>query len=99
MNHPFSAESTSLSPSGFDICVIGHITRDIIKIGLTTRATPGGTAYYTAVALRRLGLKVAVVTKVVESDKASLLRELSMNEIAIFWKESKTTSVFENTYG
>jgi len=99
VNHVFSGERRSLFPCGFDICLIGHTTRDIIRVGQTIRATSGGTAYYTSMALRRLGLKVAVVTKVVESDKASLLRELSMNEIAIFWKESKTTSVFENTYG
>ena len=98
MNHPFSAESTSLSPSGFDICVIGHITRDIIKIGLTTRATPGGTAFYTSMALGRLGLTVAVVTKVARTDRARLLRDPAMKEMAIFWKDSKTTSIFENTY-
>ena len=58
VNHAFSAERTSLSSSVFDVCVIGHITRDIIRVGRTTRATPGGTAYYTSMALRRLGLKV-----------------------------------------
>ena len=98
MNHPFSSESTSLSPSGFDICVIGHITRDIIKIGLTTRETLGGTAYYTSMALGRLGLTVAVVTKVARTDRARLLRDPAMKEMAIFWKDSKTTSIFENTY-
>ena len=98
MNHPFSAESTSLSPSGFDICVIGHITRDIIKIGLTTRATPGGTAYYTAVALRRLGLKVAVVTKVAKEDEGPLLRDIRREKIEVFCKESKISSIFKNTY-
>jgi len=98
VNHPFSSESTSLSPSGFDICVIGHITRDIIKIGLTTRATPGGTAFYTSMALGRLGLTVAVVTKVARTDRARLLRDPAMKEMAIFWKDSKTTSIFKNTY-
>jgi sugar/nucleoside kinase (ribokinase family) len=86
------------TPSGFDICVVGHITRDIIRIGRTRRATPGGTGYYTSIALSRLGLKVAVVTKVAESDKAGFLREVSMNDITIFSKESKTTSAFENAY-
>ncbi len=98
MSHALAAEKTLLSPSGFDICVVGHITRDIIRIGRTIRALPGGTGYYTSIALSRLGLKVAVLTKVAESDRAGLLRELSMNEIAIFPKESKTTSAFENAY-
>ena len=98
MNHGLSAERTPLSPSGFDICVVGHITRDIIRIGRTKRVTTGGTGYYSSIALNRLGLKVAVLTKVAESDKAGLLRELSMNEITTFSKKSKTTSAFENAY-
>lgn len=98
MNHALSAEKTQVSQSGFDICVVGHITRDIIRIGRTKKATPGGTGYYTSIALSRLGLKVAVLTKVAESDRADLLRELSMNEITTFSKESKTTSAFENAY-
>ena len=98
MNHALSAEKTLIPPSGFDICVVGHITRDIIRIGRTKKATPGGTGYYTSIALSKLGLKVAVLTKVAESDKADLLRELSMNEITTFSKNSRTTSAFENTY-
>ncbi len=90
--------TTPLSPSGFDICVVGHITRDIIRIGRTKKANPGGTGYYTSIALSRLGLKVAVLTKVAENDRAGLLRELSMNEIAIFSQDTKATSAFENAY-
>ena len=82
----------------FDICVIGHITRDIIRVGRTTMSNPGGSAYYTAVALRRLGLKVAVVTKVAQSDRARLLRDVKGDKIEVFCRDSKTTSVFENTY-
>ncbi|RLB83476.1 MAG: ribokinase [Deltaproteobacteria bacterium] len=98
MNHTFSAERTSVSPSGFDVCVIGHITRDIIRVGRTTKATHGGTAYYTSIALKRLGLRVAVVTGVAKEDKIPLLRDLRAETIAIFCKKSEATSVFENTY-
>lgn len=85
--------------SVFDICVIGHITRDIIRVGRTTKATPGGTAYYTSIALRRLGLKVAVVTKVAQVDRATLLRDLKGERVEVFCKESKSSSLFENEYG
>ncbi len=98
MNHAFSAERTSLSSSVFDVCVIGHITRDIIRVGRTTRATPGGTAYYTSMALRRLGLKVAVVTKVAKEDEVPLLRDVRREKIEVFCKESRISSVFENAY-
>jgi sugar/nucleoside kinase (ribokinase family) len=98
-NQALSVEKRSRSPSGFDICIVGHITRDIIRVGRTTRATPGGTAYYTSMALRRLGLKVAVVTKVAKGDEVPLLRDLRREKIEVFCKEGVTSSVFENTYG
>ena len=85
--------------SGFDICIVGHVTRDIIRVGGTTRAAPGGTAYYTSMALRRLGLKVAVVTRVAKGDEVPLLRDLRREKIKVFCKEGVTSSVFENTYG
>ena len=88
----------SAPSSGFDVCVVGHVTRDIVKVGQTTRTIPGGTAYYTAVVLRRLGLDVAVVTKGAEEDKESLLKELLANGVTVFWKGGGSTSVFENSY-
>lgn len=99
MDRTSSTERTSVPSSGFDVCVVGHVTTDIVKVGQTKRITPGGTAYYTALALRRLGLRVAVVTKGARKDRDRLLRELMINNVAISWKESKTTAVFENTYG
>ncbi len=92
-------ETTPLSPSGFDICVVGHITRDIIRIGRTKRVTTGGTGYYSSIALNRLGLKVAVLTKMAGEDEAPLLRDLKGEKIKIFCKESNRTSAFENVYG
>ncbi|MCK4487820.1 MAG: hypothetical protein KAU38_13815 [Desulfobacterales bacterium] len=86
------------SPTPFDVCVIGHITRDIIRVGRTTRVNPGGTAYYTSMALRRLGLKVAVVTKMAKGDVAPLLRDLKGEKIEVFCKEGGASSVFENVY-
>ncbi|MDY6938658.1 MAG: hypothetical protein SWY16_13420 [Cyanobacteriota bacterium] len=35
----------------FDVCAIGHITKDIIRVdGKLEKAIPGGTAYYTSIA-------------------------------------------------
>jgi sugar/nucleoside kinase (ribokinase family) len=96
VDHPFSAEKRSLSPSNFDVCVIGHVTKDIIKVGRTTTATPGGTAYYTSMGLRRFGLRVAVLTRVAEEDEDLLLRNLRDEKIAVFSKKSTSSSAFEN---
>jgi sugar/nucleoside kinase (ribokinase family) len=97
--HPSSLERKSPSPSHFDVCVIGHVTKDIISVGQTTTATtPGGTAYYTSVGLTKVGLRVAVVTKVAKEDEDLLLGNLKGEKIALFCKESRRSSVFENAY-
>ncbi|NVM22620.1 MAG: ribokinase [Desulfobacterales bacterium] len=93
-----STDKTSLFPSGFDVCVVGHVTTDIIKVGRKTTIIPGGTAYYTSMALRRLGLNVAVLTKGASKDSERLLRELRDNKITVLWRKGKATAVFENIY-
>lgn len=84
--------------SAFDVCVIGHVTKDIFKAGEMTTAMPGGTAYYTSVGLKRFGLRVAVVTKVAQEDEPLLLRDLMAREIAVFSMKSNDSSAFENIY-
>jgi sugar/nucleoside kinase (ribokinase family) len=98
VDHPFSAERRSLSPSNFDVCVIGHVTKDFIRTGRTIKATPGGTAYYTSMGLKRFGLRVAVVTRVAEDDEDFLLHDLRGEKIAVFCEKSNSSSAFENTY-
>lgn len=82
----------------FDVCVVGHITRDVIRIEATRREILGGTAYYTALALRRLGLDVAVVTKVAKEDKDRFLHDLEADGIEVFCHQTGVSSVFENVY-
>ncbi len=83
----------------FDVCVIGHVTQDRIKIdGKIVQEMAGGTAIYTAIALKTLGLKVAVLTKTSRVDRIHLLEELNSRGIAVFWIESPETTQFENSY-
>ena len=83
----------------FDACVVGHVTKDIIRVrGKAVREMPGGTAYYTCMALRSLGLNVAVITKVAAEDQDNLLGELKRCGIAVFCQQSDRTTTFENTY-
>ncbi|MGL5194678.1 MAG: PfkB family carbohydrate kinase [Chroococcales cyanobacterium] len=83
----------------FDVCVIGHVTQDRIKIdGKIVQKMAGGTAIYTAIALKTLGLKVAVLTKTSRPDRSHLLEELNHRGIAVFWSESPETTQFENSY-
>ncbi len=82
----------------YDVCVIGHVTKDLIKIHGMTREIPGGTAYYTGMALRSLGLNVAVITKVAAGDERTLLEPLAMSKVQLFVGHSKFTTTFENIY-
>ena len=83
----------------FDVCIIGHITKDIVRInGKIEKEIPGGTAYYTSIALKSLGLTVAVITKVSREDRDSLLCELERSGIAIYCYDSDKTTIFENIY-
>jgi sugar/nucleoside kinase (ribokinase family) len=81
-----------------DVCVIGHVCRDTIRIGNRTRAQVGGTAYYCALALCRLGRRVAVVTKLAAADRPELLRELRSADVTVSDFESPRTTHFENLY-
>lgn len=82
----------------FDVCVIGHVARDINTIrGVEHAPSPGGAAYYSTMVYCRLGLRAAVVTKVAAEDEA-LLGELGDAGVAIFNLSSETTTTFRNIY-
>lgn len=80
-----------------DLCVVGALTRDINRAGGRRSEMIGGSAYYTATALRGLGARVSVVTKVAGGDKA-LVDSLTRNGIEVTSFESSQTTVFENIY-
>lgn len=81
----------------FDVCTIGHITKDIVKIKNIEKNMPGGVAYYFSIALKNLGSNVSLITKIAEKDKG-LLNDLIKNNISIYYLRSKETTVFENIY-
>ncbi len=81
----------------FDVCVVGHVTRDIVAIGARQTEMPGGTAYYAPLAMRYLGSHVAVVTKLSKESKG-LLDRLHQEKIAVFVRESPRTTTFMNIY-
>ncbi len=81
----------------FDVCIIGHITKDILRIKNEKKEMPGGVAYYFSIALKNLGSKVSLITKVARKDK-DLFNNLIRNDIPIFYKDSQKTTTFENIY-
>ncbi|MEE9280813.1 MAG: PfkB family carbohydrate kinase [Myxococcota bacterium] len=82
----------------FDVCCVGHVCRDTIRIGDRTAEGPGGTTYYLPLALRRLGRRVAAITKLAKADEGELLSELRAAGVEVSQLESAATTAFENEY-
>ena len=80
-----------------DIAVIGHFAQDKIIVRGEERVSSGGSVYYGAIALRRMGLKVAVITRL-RQDDFGLLDELKDEGILVFAQPAEQTSGIENTY-
>jgi sugar/nucleoside kinase (ribokinase family) len=80
-----------------DIAVIGHFAKDKIIFRGEERVSSGGSVYYGAIALRRMGLRVAVVTRL-RPDDFGLLGELKDEGILVFAQPAEQTSGIENTY-
>jgi sugar/nucleoside kinase (ribokinase family) len=84
--------------ASFDVCVIGHVARDINTIGeVEHEPSPGGAAYYSTMVYRRLRMRAAVVTRIAEHDEP-LLRELKDAGVSVFNLPSEATTTFRNVY-
>ncbi len=81
----------------FDIAILGHFTRDRLVFRDDRRSSSGGGVYYGAVAVARLGYKVAVITKLAKKD-FKFLDELRAEGITVFANEAAETSGMENIY-
>ena len=80
-----------------DIAVIGHFAKDKIVVRGEERVSSGGSVYYGGIALRRMGLRVAVITRL-RQDDFGLLDELKDEDILVFAQPAEQTSGIENTY-
>ncbi|MBC7231922.1 MAG: carbohydrate kinase [Chloroflexi bacterium] len=80
-----------------DVAVIGHFAKDELVFGGSEEVASGGSVYYGALALRRLGLQVAVVTRLAEADFPRL-EELKEAGILVFAQPAGQTSGIRNVY-
>ncbi len=81
------------------LCVIGHISKDKIRIGSNSaRDLAGGVAIYGALAARRLGARVTVLTKLARDDAPNLTRPLTQAGIDVIVLDSPHTTSFQLTY-
>ena len=80
-----------------DVMMIGHFARDQVFVDGKGGAMSGGAVYFGSIPLRRLGFRVAVVTKV-HADDLHFLRELSDEGVQVFARTAPATSGIANYY-
>jgi sugar/nucleoside kinase (ribokinase family) len=80
-----------------DVVFIGHFARDQVIVDGRSDTVPGGGVYYGSVALRHLGVRVAVVTRL-HPDDFPLLEELRQEGIQVFATPAAETSGIANSY-
>jgi sugar/nucleoside kinase (ribokinase family) len=80
-----------------DVAMIGHFAKDKLVYHGQTERSSGGAVYYGSIALRRMGVSVAVITRLREDD-FPLLDELKAAGVLVFAQAAEQTSGIENTY-
>jgi sugar/nucleoside kinase (ribokinase family) len=80
-----------------DVMMIGHFARDRVVVDGRGETVSGGGVYYGGVALRRLGVRVAVVTRL-HPDDFPRLDELRREGIRVFAAAAAETSGIANFY-
>jgi sugar/nucleoside kinase (ribokinase family) len=80
-----------------DVLMFGHFARDRVIVDGQGEVCSGGAVYYGSVALRRLGLRVAVVTRL-KADDFPRLDELKQEGVQVFAQTASETSGIANFY-
>jgi sugar/nucleoside kinase (ribokinase family) len=80
-----------------DILMLGHFARDKLVVDGIGEMAAGGAVFYGSIALRRIGMRVAVVTRLHPNDFA-LLDELKREGIQVLAATAPATSGIENIY-
>ncbi|MHA1241355.1 MAG: PfkB family carbohydrate kinase [Promethearchaeota archaeon] len=80
-----------------DIVIIGHIAKDIIEIDGVSKSVLGGAVYYGGLAGSRMGLRIAIITRL-KAEDFSILESFEKNNIKYFAYPAKETSGIKNIY-
>jgi sugar/nucleoside kinase (ribokinase family) len=80
-----------------DLMMIGHFAIDRNVIDDRGATVPGGAVYFGSMVLRRLGVSVAVVTRL-RSEDFQYLNELRQAGVKVFASPAEETSGIENIY-
>ena len=81
----------------FDVVMLGHFAKDRNVVDGHAQTESGGGVYFGSVALKRLGVNVAIVTRL-HPDDFPRLDELKQEGIQVFATPAPETSGIENRY-
>jgi sugar/nucleoside kinase (ribokinase family) len=81
----------------FDILMIGHFAKDLLVVDGVGERASGGAVFYGSIALRRLGLRVGIVTRM-HPDDFPRLDEVRREGVATFVAAASETTGIENIY-
>jgi len=81
----------------FDILMVGHFAKDMLIVDGKGETASGGGVYYGSMALRQMGLRVAVATRLHPAD-FPLLDEMRQAGIEVFASPAEQTSGIANYY-
>src|SRR5512146_2002794 len=81
----------------YDILMVGHFARDELIVDGKGEVASGGGVYYGSMALRQLGLDVAIATRLKKEDFPHL-EELRQAGVDVFATASEQTSGIANYY-
>jgi len=86
-----------MSATDTDILMVGHFARDLLVVRGQATAASGGAVYYGSVALRHLGVRVGVVTRL-HPDDWSLLDDMKAEGVQVWATPAPQTSGIANHY-
>lgn len=83
----------------YSVCLIGHVTKDVLRSeGRDDKLMLGGVVYYAGHVFERLGLDTAIITKAAKEDLDKVSEQLRGKSVTVYCRDSEKTTVFENTY-
>lgn len=85
------------SKSEFDVIMVGHFAKDRLIVDGHEEIASGGAVYYGGIALRRIGIRVAIVTRLHRGDFPRL-DELRKEGVVVFATAAGDTSGIANYY-
>jgi len=94
-NTPVDVTPVDMTPVG--VMMIGHFAKDQVIVDGQGQTVPGGGVYYGSIVLCRLGVSVAVVTRL-HPDDFLLLKELKQEGVRVFATPASQTSGIANYY-